>query len=501
MNAYSKLELSAYGAGDGGGGGGGGGIIETVYGYGNLGQTFNNNILTDTFNAYTINQINTRLASVENGSATTVNTTGTGNAITSISKSGSVITASKDLTFSLSGHTHTISDVTGLQTALNSKLETSIFNTHNTDNVRHITGAERTKWDKVVTDFGNLEIGGRNYWAVAKNAEHTYLKYEGDYVFSNNTSASALAIFRMDELNVPLNKQYTITFEIKVTNENIQFQNDVYYVNSALSVQHNRPQLIVDEWVKVEASFYYAIENTSYTHIYIIGATGINQYEIRNFNLKQGTIPTDWTPAPEDQVSDWLTTDVNSFSFIKNKPTSLSQFTDNIGVATHIANTSNPHNVTKAQVGLGNVDNTSDTNKPISTATQNALNLKANLASPTFTGTVTAPTFIGALTGNATSATALQTARTIWGQSFNGGSDVSGAMTGVATLAMTGALSGATTIAASTSVTTPKVIFAAAGWSMEQVGSELQMKYNGTAKMRFLSGGSIVATQEITAYQ
>ena len=39
----------------------------------------------------------------------------------------------------------------------------------------------------------------------------------------------------------------------------------------------------------------------------------------------------------------------------------------------HIANTSNPHNVTKAQVGLGNVDNTSDLNKPISTATQTAL--------------------------------------------------------------------------------------------------------------------------------
>lgn len=32
--------------------------------------------------------------------------------------------------------------------------------------------------------------------------------------------------------------------------------------------------------------------------------------------------------------------------------------------------------MTKAQVGLGNVDNTSDANKPISTATQNALNGK-----------------------------------------------------------------------------------------------------------------------------
>lgn len=43
---------------------------------------------------------------------------------------------------------------------------------------------------------------------------------------------------------------------------------------------------------------------------------------------------------------------------------------------THINNKSNPHEVNKAQVGLGNVDNTSDANKPISTATQNALNDK-----------------------------------------------------------------------------------------------------------------------------
>ena len=38
----------------------------------------------------------------------------------------------------------------------------------------------------------------------------------------------------------------------------------------------------------------------------------------------------------------------------------------------------NPHGTTKNDIGLGNVDNTSDVNKPISLATQNALNLKAN---------------------------------------------------------------------------------------------------------------------------
>jgi hypothetical protein len=42
--------------------------------------------------------------------------------------------------------------------------------------------------------------------------------------------------------------------------------------------------------------------------------------------------------------------------------------------------------VTKAHVGLGNVDNTTDANKPVSTATQTALDLKAPLAGPSFTG-------------------------------------------------------------------------------------------------------------------
>lgn len=44
--------------------------------------------------------------------------------------------------------------------------------------------------------------------------------------------------------------------------------------------------------------------------------------------------------------------------------------------------------LTSADVGLGNASNTSDANKPISTATQTALDLKSPLASPTFTGTV-----------------------------------------------------------------------------------------------------------------
>ena len=55
---------------------------------------------------------------------------------------------------------------------------------------------------------------------------------------------------------------------------------------------------------------------------------------------------------------------------------------NNDAITLHVNNSSNPHAVTKSQVGLGNVDNTSDANKPISTATQTALNLKYDASNP-----------------------------------------------------------------------------------------------------------------------
>ncbi|MEY3738730.1 MAG: hypothetical protein RL544_1508, partial [Bacteroidota bacterium] len=54
----------------------------------------------------------------------------------------------------------------------------------------------------------------------------------------------------------------------------------------------------------------------------------------------------------------------------------------------------------KTNLGLSNVDNTSDINKPVSVAQQNALDLKANLASPTFTGLVVLPTGTSGVTQN-----------------------------------------------------------------------------------------------------
>lgn len=97
-NFYATGEVSAGGVGSGGSGGGGG-LIESVYGYTKLDGEYKDTDLNNTFNAYTIAQINKRVVSLEGGSALTVTTTGSGNAVTSVAKSGTAITVTKGTTF------------------------------------------------------------------------------------------------------------------------------------------------------------------------------------------------------------------------------------------------------------------------------------------------------------------------------------------------------------------------------------------------------------------
>ena len=63
-------------------------------------------------------------------------------------------------------------------------------------------------------------------------------------------------------------------------------------------------------------------------------------------------------------------------------PTEVGAEPANVNIQSHISATSNPHGVTKAQVGLGSADNTSDANKPVSIAQKDALDLKQTV----FTG-------------------------------------------------------------------------------------------------------------------
>ena len=110
----------------------------SAYGEGSAGTTGSNNFsakayadsikltsenLSEIASAYSIAVLNNslnaaigRISTLEGGSATNIETTGSGNAVTSVSKSGTKITFTKGSTFSLNGHTHDFITVGANQT-------------------------------------------------------------------------------------------------------------------------------------------------------------------------------------------------------------------------------------------------------------------------------------------------------------------------------------------------------------------------------------------------
>ena len=104
--------------------------------------------------------------------------------------------------------------------------------------------------------------------------------------------------------------------------------------------------------------------------------------------LQVGELGYDNFPAGGDEGRVWVGTGTSNIAQAKKSEVmAVDSKAD-----THIARDDNPHGVTKAQVGLGNANDTSDADKPISIATQDALDLKANADNAALTGIPTAPT-------------------------------------------------------------------------------------------------------------
>lgn len=64
---------------------------------------------------------------------------------------------------------------------------------------------------------------------------------------------------------------------------------------------------------------------------------------------------------------------------VTSNTTAIAKKADKTYVDTELGKKANSSSLTKAGVGLGNVDNTADTAKPVSTAQKAALNLKIDL--------------------------------------------------------------------------------------------------------------------------
>jgi hypothetical protein len=143
--------------------------------------------------------------------------------------------------------------------------------------------------------------------------------------------------------------------------------------------------------------------------------------------------------------------------------------------------------VTKSHVGLGNVDNTADASKPVSTAQQTALDLKADLSGATFTGAVsgTSLTLSGDLTVNGTTTTLNSTTMSVDDKNIELGS--------VATPSDVTADGGGITLKGATDKTFNWVDATDSWTSSEHINlaSGKDLKVNGTAVISSTAGGFI----------
>ena len=114
-NFYATGGITAYG--EGSGSSGGGGLNGSVKSYADA-LKLTSESLSEIASAYSIKALDSRISTLEGGSATSIETTGSGNAVTSVSKSGTKITFTKGSTFSLNGHTHTFASLTSKPTSL-----------------------------------------------------------------------------------------------------------------------------------------------------------------------------------------------------------------------------------------------------------------------------------------------------------------------------------------------------------------------------------------------
>jgi hypothetical protein len=144
--------------------------------------------------------------------------------------------------------------------------------------------------------------------------------------------------------------------------------------------------------------------------------------------------------------------------------------------------------ITAAMVGLENVDNTSDANKPVSTAAQIAIDLKANLDSPSFTGVPEAPTPI-----NTTNSTQIATTAFVQDLLLNSSSTSSTQLNGaIWTSNTTGTLNGiGFTVGGYTMTSSPPSLlnsdYSTADYSSNQLSATQQTSY-------FMSGSSWTVT-------
>ena len=319
-NFYATGGITAYG--EGSGSSGGGGLNGSVKSYADALKLASES-LSEIASAYSIKALDSRISSLEGGSATSIETTGSGNAVTSVSKSGTKITFTKGSTFSLNGHTHTFASLTSKPTSLSGYGITDGVNAVSvTGSGNAITTASISGHTLTLTKGSSFSL-----------SNHTH--YVGTTQVQGSSAEQALTgitkidnILKLSKATVTVNTSYKAEQNRLVIYGNT-YGNDANYIKSArkLSYGDGGPQLVFSTSENPDAS---GVQSAAlvYTDHDTIGA-GVSL----SFVTNQGDA---YFIAPHIKALTAFQGNL-AWSYITNKPTTLSGFgiTDGLRSVTH----------------------------------------------------------------------------------------------------------------------------------------------------------------------
>jgi hypothetical protein len=315
-NLYTSGGVSAYGVGASSSSGGG--LNGSVKAYADAIRLTTEN-LSEIASAYSIAVLNNslnaaigRISTLEGGSATSIETTGSGNAVTSVSKSGTKITFTKGSTFSLNGHTHTFASLTSKPTSLSGYGITDGVNAVSvTGSGNAVTAASVSGHTLTLTKGSSFSL-----------SNHTH--YVGTTQVQGSSAEQALTgitkidnILKLSKATVTVNTSYKAE-QNRLVIYGSTYGNDANYIKSAgkLSYGDGGPQLVFSTSENPDASGAQSAALV-YTDHDTIGA-GVSL----SFVTNQGDA---YFIAPHIKALTAFQGNL-AWSYITNKPTTLSGF-------------------------------------------------------------------------------------------------------------------------------------------------------------------------------